>query len=85
MLIRPPVRLASTRWPARRWCRAARDQRGDDAERRVQAGDQVGDRRAGAHGLLIGRAGHAHEAAHRLGDEVERRPVDVGTGCCRSR
>ena len=51
MLISPPVRLASTRWPCPDAGPAARDQRGDDAERRVQAGDQIGDRRAGAHRL----------------------------------
>ena len=55
----------------------APDERGADAHRCVRAGDQVGQRRRGARRRLALGAVDAHEAAHRLRDEVERRPVAV--------
>ncbi len=56
----------------------ASDQSRADAERAVEPGDEVADRRAGAHGLVARLAGDAHEATHRLGDEVEGRAVAIG-------
>ena len=49
------------------------------AERALKAGDQIGDRRPGAHRRAIGLAGHAHKPAHRLGDEIEGGPVAIGS------
>src|SRR6516165_7534887 len=46
-------------------------------KRPVEPGDQIGDRRAGAHRRAVGLAGDAHEAAHRLGDEIEGRAVAI--------
>src|SRR5260221_2873906 len=57
---------------------AAPDQRRANAERAVEPCYEVADRRAGAHGLVARLAGDAHEAAHRLGDEVEGGAVAVG-------
>ena len=37
-------------------------------------------RSAGRAHRIARRAGHAHEAAHGLGDEVERRAIDIGAG-----
>ena len=51
----------------------APDERGADAHRRVGAGDEIRQRRRGARGRLALGAVDAHEAAHRLRDEVERR------------
>ncbi len=38
---------------------------------------QVGDGDADAHGAVFGIAGHAHQAAHALGDGIEAGPVGV--------
>ena len=46
-------------------------ERGENAERAVEAGPQVGDRDADAHRALSGQAGDRHEAAHALGDLVK--------------
>jgi hypothetical protein len=43
----------------------------------MEPGDQIGDRRSGAHRLAVGRAGYGHEAAHRLRDEIEGGPVAI--------
>jgi hypothetical protein len=56
---------------------ASPHERGEDPHRRVRAGDHVRDRRRGAHPGSGWIAVHAHEAAHRLRDEVERRAVGV--------
>ena len=53
-------------------------QRGQDADRRVQAGGDVALRDAGPHRRPARLAGDAHDAAHALDDDVERRPVAVG-------
>ncbi len=45
-------------------------QRGEDADRGVQPGHHVEDRDAGAEGLGVGAAGEAHQARHRLDDQV---------------
>ncbi len=55
-------------------------QTGDDTESGVEAGNQIAHRRAGPHRRLIRRTVHAHEAAHRLGDEIEAGPVAIRTG-----
>ena len=54
-------------------------ERGQDAERRVHAGRDVGDRDAAADTRAAGFPGYADQAALRLDHEVERRPVAVGT------
>jgi hypothetical protein len=57
---------------------AAPHQRGADAERAMQARDEIGERWAGPQRRPVRRAGHAHKAAHRLRDEIEGRPVAIG-------
>src|SRR3954469_6498741 len=56
---------------------AAAYQRGTDPERGVEPGDQIADRRTGAQRRAVGLAGDAREAAHRLGDEIERGTVAI--------
>ena len=55
----------------------ARVQRGEDAERRVHPGGDVGDRDAGAHAAAAGLAGHADHAALGLDHEIERGAVAI--------
>ena len=55
-------------------------QRGEDADRGEEAGGDVAEREAGADGAAAGLAGDAHDAAHALHDDVERRAVAVGAG-----
>src|SRR5688500_3952326 len=55
----------------------ARGQRGEDPDRAVEPGREVGDRDADLHRLALLLARDAHEAAQSLHDDVERRPVGV--------
>ncbi len=59
-------------------------QRGQDAQRGIQAGAGIGDRQAGAHRPLAGQAGDRHQSAHALDDLVEARPARVGAGLAES-
>jgi len=52
----------------------------DDAEGGIEAADEVGDRLARAQRRLALLAVDAHEAAHRLDDEVEGRKLGHGAG-----
>ncbi len=54
------------------------EQRDQNADRRKQAGAEVGDRNADAHRPLPRQAGDRHQAAHSLRDLVEPGPVGVG-------
>ena len=55
----------------------ALEQRGDDAEREVDAGTGVADGDPGAHRAFAGPAGDRHEPAHALRDLVEAGAVGV--------
>src|SRR5262249_21946389 len=57
---------------------AAADERGANAERAVQSGDEIGQWWAGPQRRAVRHAGHGHEAAHRLRDEIEGRAVAIG-------
>ena len=57
---------------------AAPNQCRHDAHCRVGTGHQIRHRRGGAHRRLPFEAVDAHEAAHRLGDEIECRSLAVG-------
>src|SRR5258708_13586250 len=63
--------------------RAVRERRAD-GDRGVHAGDDVGDRHAGAlrpaARRIVGLAGHAHHAAHALDHEVVAWALAVGAG-----
>src|SRR6266540_366419 len=52
-------------------------ERRQNADRRVEAGHEIGDRYADLHRRPVLRAGHAHQAAHRLHDDVERGSIRV--------
>ena len=52
----------------------------DHPERGVEPRDEVPDRGAASHRLAVRSAARRHEAAHRLGDEVERGPLRIGSG-----
>src|SRR3974390_60581 len=56
----------------------ALQQRGEDPHGAEEAGGQVGDRDANAHGPLTRQAGDRHQPAHALGDLVEAGAVAVG-------
>ncbi len=45
-------------------------QRGKDADRRIDAGENIGDRHADPHRRPVGRAGHAHDAADALRHQI---------------
>ena len=64
--------------------RVAVAQRGQDRDRRVHAGEQVGDGHADllrpAAGAVVALAGHAHQAAHALDRVVVAGAVAVGAG-----
>ena len=45
-------------------------ERGEDAHDRIDAGEDVGNRHAGALGFAVRRAGEVHDPAHALGHEV---------------
>ena len=53
------------------------EQRDEDAERREQAGGQVGDWDADTHRSVAGQAGDRHQPAHALRDLIEAGPVGV--------
>ena len=55
MLIRPPIRLASTRWPAAVVPRSRASSAARSAEGGVEPGDEVADRRPGAQRLAVRR------------------------------
>src|SRR5207237_6951676 len=59
-------------------------ERGADGDRRVHAGDDVGDRHArtlrAATRRAVRLAGHAHHAAHALDHEVVARPLAIRAG-----
>jgi hypothetical protein len=57
---------------------AALVERGEDAERGIEAGGDVGDGGAGAHRSASRLAGRHHEPAHALRDLVEPRALGVG-------
>ena len=63
-------------------------ERGQDAGRREQACDQIGDRNArllrSAAGHVVGLAGDAHEPGHALDDEVVAGALGVGSGLAES-
>ena len=50
---------------------------GQDAHRAEVPGTQIGQRNADPHRAVFGLAGHAHQAAHPLGNRIEARPVGV--------
>ena len=52
----------------------------DHPERGVEPRDEVPDRGTASHRLAVRGAARRHEAAHRLGDEIERGPLRVGSG-----
>ena len=52
----------------------------EDADRRIDAGENVGHGNPGAHGLAVGGAGQAHDAAHALGHEIVTGARRVGAG-----
>ena len=52
-------------------CATPSHQSGQNPHGGVRTGDQVGDGGRGPHGRAIGKAVHAHEAAHGLGNEVK--------------
>src|SRR6185503_7316020 len=52
-------------------------QRREDADRRVEASGEVGDRHADLHRRPTLLTRHAHQTAHRLDDDVECRPLGV--------
>ena len=60
----------------------ARAQRGEDRDRRIHAGREIGDGDADflrpAAGLVVALAGDAHQTAHGLDDEVVARDVRIG-------
>ena len=53
-------------------------QRSEYAQRRMQAGGQIGHRRAGTHRAFTRMTGDAHEATHALRDLIKTRPLAVG-------
>ncbi len=59
--------------------RCALDQRGEDAERGVKPGHDIGDRNADPHRPAAGLAGHRHQPAHALHDLIDAGPILVGT------
>src|SRR5437867_11326317 len=61
-------------------CLAGVDHGGEDADGGERAGHDVADAWAAAKAAAPERAGHADEAAHRLGDDVVGGPVGVGAG-----
>ena len=54
--------------------------RGEDRDRRVHSGHEVGDRDAHLHRLTVRRSGDAHDPAHRLDEGVVGGPRRVGSG-----
>ena len=60
----PSIIATSTYWPLPVRSRLA--QRGEQADREVQAGARVADLRAGDERRAVRHAGRAHRAAHRL-------------------
>ena len=60
--------------------RVALDDRGEDADGRVQAGAGVGETADGLRRRAVGRARHAHRARHRLRDPLEGLVLGVGPG-----
>ena len=56
-----------------------------DRVRGKQAGAEVGDGHAGFHRRAAGVSGHAHDARHRLRDQVESRPRRPRTGLAEAR
>jgi hypothetical protein len=57
---------------------------GEDRDRGVEAGEDVGDGDADLHRFAVGRAGDAHQAAHRLHQQVVAGLVLVGSGLSES-
>jgi len=55
-------------------------QRRQDADDRIDAGEQIRDRHAGAGRFGVGGAGEAHEAAHALRHQVVAGAPRIGTG-----
>src|SRR3546814_2365610 len=53
---------------------------GEDRDRGVHAGHQIGDRHADLHGRALRLAGQAHDAAHRLDQRIVAGPRRVGAG-----
>ena len=53
---------------------------GYDTEGAIEAGNQIGNWRCRPHGFTFAFTSEAHESAHRLGDKVERRPIDIRPG-----
>src|SRR5688572_13200714 len=60
-------------------------ERGADRDRRVHAGDDVGDRHSRALRLIVGLAGDAHHAAHTLDHEVVARALPIRAGLAEAR
>ncbi len=55
-------------------------ERGEDADRGIDAGENIGDRHPRALRLAVGRSRQLHDAAHALGHEVVARARGVGPG-----
>ena len=55
-------------------------QRGQNADRKVHAGGDIGDRDRHPVGRPLRRAACAHQSGHALRDEIEATPVAIGTG-----
>ena len=55
-------------------------QRREDADRRIDAGENIGDRHADAQRRSVGGAGQTHDAAHALGHQIVTRPRCIRAG-----
>ena len=60
-------------------------QRREDADGRIDAGEQIRNRRAGAHRFAVGIAGQVHHPAHALGHEIVAGALCIRTGLTEAR